>query len=464
MQAMENASNDVTDRGRTMGPQGSLNLCGRSGKLAAGARGRCSPVAIVAALLVIACAPNTYSQKPTSADLRGTVLVGYQGWFRCPGDGSPGNGWSHWSKGAPTPDTMSIDLYPDTSELGSKSLCQLPAAAINGKPAYVFSSFPKETTEKHFQWMQTYGIDGALVQRFINSIPGSKKEGDVVLKNIRAAAEDHHRVFAVEYDLSGAHSDTVFQQLQDDWKYMEKLGIPSSRAYLQLNRRPVVSVWGLGFDDGRHLVDPVLALQIILWFKQQAHAAVIGGVPSGWGSLSGDSTADPRWAKVYAAFDVVQPWTVGRYGNPDAADRWKSSHLMPDERLTEQNHQLYMPVIFPGFSWHNLNHESPENQIPRLRGEFMWKQAYNARTAGAPMLKIAMFDEVNEGTAIFKAVSQRDDAPKPGYWLTLDADGRKLPDDWYLRIAQEISRMFHGEVTPTSKLPIMSSEVSKIRP
>ena len=39
------------------------------------------------------------------------------------------------------------------------------------------------------------------------------------------------------------------------------------------------------------------------------------------------------------------------------------------------------------------------------------------------MMKIAMFDEVNEGTAIFKAVSPRDKAPKPGYWLTLDADG-----------------------------------------
>jgi hypothetical protein len=46
--------------------------------------------------------------------------------------------------------------------------------------------------------MQTYGIDGALVQRFINSIPRSKKEGDVVLKNVRAAAENHNRVFAVE--------------------------------------------------------------------------------------------------------------------------------------------------------------------------------------------------------------------------------------------------------------------------
>jgi len=441
--------------------QGLSNLYGTSGKRRSAVRCRHSRVGIVAALLMAACAPNIYSQKPPPAGLKGAVLVGYQGWFRCPGDGSPENGWSHWSKGAPTPDNMSVDLYPDTSELDSKSLCQLPAATINGKPAYVFSSFPKETTEKHFEWMQTYGIDGALVQRFINSIPRLKNEGDVVLKNIRAAAEDHNRVFAVEYDLTGAHLDTVFRQLQDDWTYMKELRIPSSRAYLQLNGRPVVSVWGLGLRDGRHVVDPVIALQIILWFKQQAHAVVIGGVPAGWGSLSGDSTVDPQWAKVYAALDVVQPWTVGRYRNLDATDQWKSSHLIPDLKLAENNHQLYMPVIFPGFSWHNLKHETPENQIPRLGGEFMWKQAYNARTAGATMLKIAMFDEVNEGTAIFKAVSQRVEAPKPGYWLTLDADDRKLPADWYLRIAQEISRMFHGEIKPTSKLPLEPSDVRK---
>jgi hypothetical protein len=356
---------------------------------------------------------------------------------------------------------MSIDLYPDTSELSPKSLCRLPAAKIHGKDAYVFSSFPRETTEKHFEWMQTYGIDGALVQRFINSIPGSKREGDTILKNIRAAAQEHGRVFGIEYDLSGAHPDTALQQLQDDWKYLEGSGIPSSSAYLQLDGHPVVAIWGLGFDDGHHIVDPVLALQIVRWFKEQAHVAVIGGVPAGWGTLTADSTHDPQWAAVYAAFDVVQPWTVGRYASPDAADRWKSSHLVPDLQLTEKNHQLYMPVIFPGFSWHNLNRNSPENQIPRVGGEFMWRQAYNARTAGAPMLKIAMFDEVNEGTAIFKVVPQREDAPEPGYWLTLDADGKKLPNDWYLRLAHEIARMFHGETKASPKLPLTPSGSSK---
>ena len=69
------------------------------------------------------------------------------------------------------------------------------------------------------------------------------------------------------------------------------------------------------------------------------------------------------------------------------------------------------------------------------------------------MIKIAMFDEVNEGTAIFKAAPSRVDAPAQGYWLTLDADGDKLPNDWYLRLAGEIGRMFRDEVHPSATVP-----------
>jgi hypothetical protein len=116
-----------------------------------------------------------------------------------------------------------------------------------------------------------------------------------------------------------------------------------------------------------------------------------------------------------------------------------------------------MPVIFPGFSWHNLNPNSPQNQIPRNGGEFLWRQAYNARTAGACMVKIAMFDEVNEGTAILKAVSKREEAPAPGYWLTLDADGKQLPSDWYLQLASQIKQMFDGKTSPSKKLPLNPS-------
>jgi len=407
------------------------------------------------ALLIMMSPRGATAQNPSGKSLQGMVLVGYQGWFRCPGDGSPANAWSHWSKGQPGPGTMSVDLYPDTSELSRDSLCELPKESIGGRPAYLFSSFPKETVDKHFEWMQSYGIDGALLQRFTNSIPGLRKEGDVVLRNVRSAAEAHHRVFAVEYDLSGAHADTVMQQLKEDWLYLSgDVRLTSSPAYLRMKGKPVVSIWGLGFDDGHHIVDPELALQIIHWFKNDAHVVVMGGVPAGWGKLSTDSVSDPAWAKVYAALDIVQPWTVGRYRDMDAAAKWKTTHLVPDLALTKKNHQLYMPVIFPGFSWHNLNRNSPENQIPRLGGRFLWEQAYNAKTAGASFLKIAMFDEVNEGTAIFKAVPLQEEAPKPGYWLTLDADGDRLPSDWYLRIAHEISSMFRGKIAATPQLPL----------
>lgn len=411
-------------------------------------------IAVLAGLF-LSGSKGLHAQEAKALPFRGTVLVGYQGWFRCPGDGSPRNVWSHWSKAVPSPETVSIDLYPDVSELSGHSLCPLPNMTIDGKQAYVFSSYAKETVEKHFEWMKTYGIDGALVQRFVGEIKPLTAEGDVVLRNVMASAQDHDRVFAVEYDLSGSHPDTVLQQLQSDWKYLtQTVGVTASPAYLTLDGQPVVSIWGLGFaGDGSHIVDPNLALAIIHWFHDVAHVKVIGGTPSGWGTLSGDSVTDKAWAAVYAQLDVVQPWTVGRYSNLDQVDNWKRTHLSPDIALTRKNHQMYMPVIFPGFSWHNLNRDKPENQIPRLGGKFLWKQAYNARTAGASIVKIAMFDEVNEGTAILKAAPLRANAPEQGYWLTLDADGEKLPNDWYLRLAGEIGRMYRGEESPSSKVP-----------
>ncbi len=326
---------------------------------------------------------------------------------------------------------------------------------IEGKQAYVFSSFARETVENHFEWMESYGIDGALLQRFVGESAPSHAEGDVVLRNVMASAQDHGRVFAVEYDLSGSHPDTVLKQLQDDWTYLTgTVGITASPAYLKLQGKPVVSLWGLGLaGEGNHIVDPKLAEAILQWFHEVAQVKVMGGTPSGWGSLSEDSVTDPEWAGVYAQLDIVQPWTVGRYATLDQADAWKRTHLVPDVALTKKNRQLYMPVIFPGFSWHNLNRDKAENQIPRLGGEFLWRQAYNARMSGASIVKIAMFDEVNEGTAIFKAAPSRTDAPGQGYWLTLDADGNKLPNDWYLRLAGEIGRMFRDEVHASSTLP-----------
>jgi hypothetical protein len=151
--------------------------------------------------------------------------------------------------------------------------------------------------------------------------------------------------------------------------------------------------------------------------------------------------------------DIIQPWTIGRYRDSAGADEWRRKFLEPDLAETRRNKQMYMPVIFPGFSWKNLRRESQANRIPRNRGEFLWRQAVNAKQAGATVLKIAMFDEVNESTAMYKLAPRRKDAPDQGYWLTLDADGHDLPSDWYLRLAGEITRMFQGKIKATPEMP-----------
>ena len=49
------------------------------------------------------------------ADIRNKLLLGYQGWFGAPGDGSEDNKWRHWSSGTPTGKTLTVDMHPDLS-------------------------------------------------------------------------------------------------------------------------------------------------------------------------------------------------------------------------------------------------------------------------------------------------------------------------------------------------------------
>ena len=335
----------------------------------------------------------------------------------------------------------------------------VPEMTIGGSPAYLYSAWNRKTVERHFLWMKQYGLDGVLVQRFVTGIAGKRASGDVVLKNIIAGAVKHGRTFAIEYDITGSDPVKFADIMYDDWKYLvDELKVTSHSNYQRHAGKPVLSIWGMGLHEDRHVPhDPKVAAQVIAWFKSGAdpkyRVTYMGGTPARWRTLTADARPEEGWAEVYQAMDVIQPWTVGRYRDGGAADKWSNEFIAPDLALTKKNSQLYMPVVFPGFSWYNLKREAPKNAIPRNRGEFLWRQAYNAKAAGATMLKIAMFDEVNEATAIFKVASRRDQAPDQGFWLTLDADGADLPSDWYLRLAGEITRMFHGEIKPDPKLP-----------
>ena len=117
----------------------------------------------------------------------------------------------------------------------------------------------------------------------------------------------------------------------------------------------------------------------------------------------------------------------------------------------------YMPVVFPGFSWYNLKEGSSElNKIPRNGGRFLWHQFFNAVDAGCNMVYVAMFDEVDEGTAIYKLAENDSQTPTTGKFVALDKDGYKLPSDWYLRLTGEASAMLRNEISLTSEIPIVA--------
>ena len=95
------------------------------------------------------------------------LLMGYQGWFTCPGDGSNHRLFA-LVRNNDTPDAASfrVDMWPDASELTPDERCPTNMQYPNGQPAYLYSAYNPKTVMRHFQWMSQYGVDGVFVQRF----------------------------------------------------------------------------------------------------------------------------------------------------------------------------------------------------------------------------------------------------------------------------------------------------------
>ena len=386
--------------------------------------------------------------------LRGIHVAGYQGWFACPGDGAVGMGWGHWFRGGANPqdpNSLAIDVWPDTSELDADERCPTSFHLPSGAPAFLFSDQNAKTVARHFAWMKQYGIDGAAMQRFLTNIAHAdlKQHFDIVLANARAASEVNRRGFFVMYDVSGMQGAAALQAIEEDWPHLTgDLHLTDSPAYIFGQGKPIVGVWGLGFKDRD--VTPDQASAIIRYFHTASvPAIVLGGVPASWRNLGSDghyadSRTEPQWAAVYRSLDVISPWAAGRFRDDNGADAFARQLLIPDIAETGRLGIEYMPVVFPGFSWHHgagWASNSPLNLIPRRCGAFYQREIDNAVKAGAQMLYTAMFDEINEGTAIFKLADDPNQEPVGTDFFALDADGcRTATSDMYLHLAGEATR------------------------
>jgi hypothetical protein len=378
--------------------------------------------------------------------LTGKVMCGYQGWFNCEGDGA-GLGWTHWARDGDSllgPGNVTVDLWPDVSELDPDERFVTGFHHADGRPAEVFSSFNRKTVIRHFEWMRDYGIDGAFVQRFAHGTrDGTRRyHKDVVLANAREGANRAGRTYAVMYDLSGLPSGGV-KWVRDDWRVLRsEMRITDDPAYLKHDGRPVVSVWGVGFNDKIKPRRYSLAeCRDLITFLKEDGCTVMLGTPTGWRSLDRDALDDPELHEVLQLADIVSPWTPGRYRDLDGVARHAGTYWKKDVTWCTDHDLDYMPVVFPGFSWHHQK-GGELGAIPRLKGKFFWSQIVAAKEAGCDMLYVAMFDEVDEGTAIFKCTNE----PPTGDGVPfLNYEG--LPSDFYLRLTGQAGKLLRGELT-----------------
>ncbi|MFC1406929.1 xylosidase [Streptacidiphilus cavernicola] len=373
-----------------------------------------------------------------AGDVVGKVTVGYQGWFACIGDGAPINGWWHWSQNwgqSPSPTNNAIKAWPDMREY-TKTYQTAYSNFGNGQPATLFSSYDQQTVDTHFLWMQQNNIDTAALQRF-NPTGGEGPTRDAMATKVRSSAEKYGRKFYIMYDATGWTN--MQSEMKADWTNKMKAHTASS-AYAMQNGKPVVCIWGFGFNDANHPWDAATCLDVINWFKSQG-CYVIGGVPREWRTGVGGSRAG--YLGTYHAFNMLSPWMVGAIGNAADSDSVYQNINVPDQADCNANGIDYQPCVLPG----DLSGRQ------RAHGDFMWRQFYNMVRVGAQGIYISMFDEYGEGNQIAKTAETQATTPTGSGLLSLDEDGTACSADYYLRLTGDGGRMLKGQIALTATRP-----------
>lgn len=405
-------------------------------------------------LLLFPFATGVSAQKYDS--YKGLVMAGYQGWFNTPDDGA-GRGWRHYNgKTGFKPGSCGIDFWPDVSEYSV--LYKTDFKHAGGVSAYTFSSYDPSTVDTHFSWMKDYGIDGAFMQRFITEIksPKGKTHFDQVLNSAMNSSNKYDRAVCLMYDLSGMKpGDENFllndiDLLEEKYKMKTRTDHPF---YLYHNGKPLVAVWGVGFNDNRKY-GLNEAEKIVKGLTDRGYSVMIG-VPTYWRTLDNDCCRDERLHALIKKCDIVLPWLVGRYD--EAGYETFKENIQKDMVWCKENNVDYVPLCYPGFSWKNMKGED-SFYVDRNSGSFLWKQFFTVIDYGAEMIYVAMFDEIDEGTAIFRC-SNRKNVPKNGR-IKFDGIEDDLPTDFYLWLTGEAGKMLRREVNVTRNIPSMNSYLS----
>ncbi len=392
------------------------------------------------------------NQTVDAATLHRKVMCGYQGWFRCAGDpDNNGLGWVHWfNNNIVDTNAVHVEMWPDTSEYTAAEKFLVPGWNYsNGAPAYLFSPQVQATVDRHFDWMLQYGVDGVFLQRFVVDITGKTWMTNVI-NYARSAADRTGRAFAIAYDCAGADTSTVVSQITNDWKWLvDAVKLTSDPRYLHHNGKPVVMIWEFSTSRFPGANGAAVAQALVSWFKINGtyQVSFAGGTVWDWRTNPTYAT-NAAWQNVFHSFDVLCPWNTGNYSLVGTNKYATTSYWSADMANLTPYGVVYYPQMYPGFSWDNMNNYPPgTSTIPRLGGDFFWKQFYDAANLGLDMAYVGMFDEVDEGTAVFKVSNS---PPVQHHFVTYDG----YPPEWYMRLTSAGASMLSGQLPITRAIPI----------
>ena len=355
---------------------------------------------------------------------RGLVMAGYQGWFGAPGDGckhndSPNTVWYHYRESEmfkPGVLRNSIDLWPDMSEYTKKY--DTDFTYPDGTTAQVYSAYDESSVLLHFKWMKDYGIDGVFMQRFVGEVidnPQGEDHFNTVLSHAMKGSQQYQRAIAVMYDLGGYNPGRLDKVVADAQNIYTQYA-STQKYYLHENGKPLIALWGVGFNPSERGYNNSDIQTLVDKLKEMGYSIMLG-VSTYWRRGGGD-TYQPDLASLHAlvkSAEVVMPWYVGRYGNITDYMTGGNESGFPNmiandldwckkASLEEGVNVNFAPHCFPGAS--DLNMHPYYTRGSRERGNFFWTQIYNAINKGCEMLYIAMFDEIDEGTAIYKVLNK----------------------------------------------------------
>ena len=137
--------------------------------------------------------------------------------------------------------------------------------------------------------------------------------------------------------IAGADPKTWADILVNDWQTLLSQGFVERPSYERHKGKPVLAIAGIGLAD-RPAERPKRRFRLVSRVREAS--AGFGGVTlivsAAHGGPETATPSGPGWDGVYKAFDIISPWTVGRYTDVTSFDAFLKQRIEPDIAETKR--------------------------------------------------------------------------------------------------------------------------------